>query len=210
MGFQNENSGSVTWAKIANGKVILTSKAEMQGYVSRTNKVGNVVWELFYDSFSGKLTNVRSEEGMYGTQWFFEFDDEGSTIIVTTGYDNRYARTLINRLLNKAIDYNNPITLKPYSFITDDERKMSGVNVFQFGKKLNPRFLPEELPKAQEVKVKKQITYNYSEQMDFLEEKIQQELLPRLTGNKTPKVTTDKDGFLNIEDDIDVYDGLQD
>lgn len=210
MGFQNENAGSVTWAKLANGKVVLSSKTQLEGYVGRTNKLGNQVYELFYESFTGKLTNVRTQDGEYGPQWFFEFVDDDKTYVITTGFDNRYARTLLNRLLNKAIDFNHPISIKPYAFVTDDERKMSGVNVFQFGKKLNPRFLPEELPKAQEIKIKKQVSYNYSDQMEFLEDLIQKELLPKLTGSQSPKITTDKDGFINIEDDIDVYDGLHD
>lgn len=202
MGFQNENSGSVTWAKIANGKVVLTSKTQLEGYIGRTNKLGNQVYELFYDLFTGKLTNVRTQDGEYGVQWFFEFDDAGKTYIITTGYDNRYARTFLVRLLNDKIDFNQPITIKPYSFVTDDEKKMTGVTIIQNGKKMDPAFSYEQLPKPQEVKVKKQITYNYTEQMEFLEDLISKLVMPRLTGATTPVIKTDKDGFISIEEDI--------
>lgn len=216
MGFQNENSGTVTWAKIANGKVVLTSKTQLEGYIGRTNKLGNQVYELFYDTFTGKLTNVRTQDGEYGVQWFFEFDDAGKTYIITTGYDNRYARTFLVRLLNDKIDFNQPITIKPYSFVTDEEKKMTGVTIIQNGKKMDPAFSYEQLPKPQEVKVKKQITYNYTEQMEFLEDLISKLVMPRLSGANTPVIKTDKDGFINIEDDIDkdeeinFFEGLQD
>ena len=203
MGFINATgSGLVTWAKINNGKVVLTARNETEGYVSRVNKIGNTTYEKFYDSFEGKLTNVKSQEGDYGAQWFFEFDDNGKTIIITTGYDNRYARTLINRLLNTGIDFNQSITIKPYAFITEDEKKMSGCNVVQNGKKLDPRFTYEELPKPLEVMIKKVTTYSYDEQMTFLEEHIQKELLPKLGSSSSPTITNMSDDPFDIESDI--------
>jgi hypothetical protein len=217
MGFQNLDAQSTTWAKIAGGKIVLTSKVALDGYVQRTNKIGNVVYELFFESFEGKLQDIRLVEGEFGPQWHLTFDDNGKTIIITTGYDNRYARTLLNRLLNKAIDFKEKISLKPYSFIPDDkEYTLTGCNVIQYGKKLNPRFdIKTELPQPEETTVKKQKVFNYSKQLEFLEEMIEKELRPRLPKQQAPQVPTDANGFINIEDDIEdkelnFYDGLQD
>lgn len=203
MGFQNSTGGGlVTWAKIANGKVVLTSRNEAEGYISRTNKIGNTVYEKFYESFSGKLTNVKSQDGEYGAQWFFEFDDNGKTVLITSGFDNRYARTLLNRLLNETIDFNEPITIKPYAFITDDEKKMSGCNIIQNGKKIDPRFTYDQLPKPAELMIKKVMTYVYDEQMSFFEALIQKELLPKLGNSSSPIITNMSDDPFDIESDI--------
>jgi hypothetical protein len=202
MGFNTETgSGLAIWAKIINGKIVLKARNETAGYVARVNKIGDTTYEKFFESFEGKLTNVKSQEGDYGAQWFFEFDDNGKTVIITCGYDNRYARTLINRLLNTGIDLHQTLTVKPYSFITDDEKKMSGCNVIQNGKKLDPRFTYEELPKPLEVMIKKVTTYSYDEQMTFLEEHIQKELLPKLVSS-SKAITNISDDPFDIESDI--------
>lgn len=204
MGFQNLDAQTTTWAKIAGGKIVLTSKVALDGYVQRTNKIGNVVYELFFESFEGKLVDVRLVDGEFGAQWHLQFDDNGKTVIITTGYENRYARTLLNRLLNKAIDFKQPITLKPYSFIPEDkEYTMTGCNVLQFGKKLNPRYdIKTELPQPEETIVKKQKVFNYAKQMEFLENAVEKELKPRFPKVDLSQIPVDKNGFLNIEDDI--------
>jgi hypothetical protein len=202
MGFNTETgSGLAIWAKIINGKIVLKARSETAGYVARVNKIGDTTYEKFFESFEGKLTNVKSQEGDYGAQWFFEFDDNGKTVIITCGYDNRYARTLINRLLNTGIDLHQTLTVKPYSFITDDEKKMSGCNVIQNGKKIDPRFTYEELPKPAELMIKKVMTYSYDEQMTFLEDHIQKELLPKLVSS-SKAITNISDDPFDIESDI--------
>lgn len=212
MGFQNLDAQTTTWAKIAQGKIVLTSKVALDGYVSRTNKLGNVVYELFFESFEGKLLDIRLVEGEYGAQWHMTFDDNGKTVIITTGYENRYARTLLNRLLNKALDFNTTLTIKPYSFIPDgEEYTLTGCNVIQYGKKLNPRFdVKTELPPADEIIVKKQKTYNYTKQMEFLEQAIEKDLRPKLQGVKVAEAKVDKDGFIDIESDINEPDFYKD
>ena len=212
MGFQNLDAQATTWAKLAQGKVVLTSKVALDGYVQRTNKIGNVVYELFFESFEGKLIDVRLVDGEYGPQWHLSFDDNGKSVVLTSGYENRYTRTLLNRLLNKALDFNAPLTIKPYSFIHDgEEYTLTGCNVIQFGKKLNPRYdVKTELPQPEETIVKKQKTFNYNKQMEFFENAIEKELKPRLKGSESLKIIKEFDGFIHIEDDINDPDFYKD
>ena len=213
MGFQNVQTQSVTWAKISQGKVVLTSKVPMEGYVERINKMNATVYELFYNSFEGRLIDVELDsEANYGPQWKLTFDDNGKTVILTSGYENRYTRTLLNRLLNKAIDFTKEISINPYSFIPDgEEYTLTGCNVIQFGKKLNPRYdVKTELPQPEETIVKKQKTFNYNKQMEFFENAIEKELKPRLSGVKIADVKVDANGFIDIESDINEPDFYRD
>ena len=220
MGFTNDMSSvKTTYARLSSGHVTLSSKSELPDYVSRTNKIGNQIWEKTYKTYTGKLVDVRTVDGDYGVYWVFEFDDNGETVIISSSYDNRYTRTLLNRLLNKAIDFSEPITIAPYSFVPEGETyTLSGTNVIQFGKKINPRWdIKKELVQPEEIIIKKVKTYNYEKQLQFFEEMVAKELKPRLEGSREVKpniIPTDKDGFINIEDDIEekevnLYDGLE-
>lgn len=215
MGFQTVNTGSLSWARISDGKIIQKLKDQTETSISRINKMGVLVHEAWHDAFEGILTNVETKDSDYGCQWLFEFKDGEDTIIITTGYANRYTRTLINRLLNPSIDFSKKIKIKPYKFTPEDaDKEMTGVAVFQGAVKIEPGIPAEKLPQGEEIVVKKVKTWDYTKQMEFFENEVKENLLPKLS--KKPRqiaeVKLDANGFINIEDDIDepsLYDGLE-
>ena len=53
---KNENTGiDITWAGISNGKFVVRAKQDDPKAVKRINKLGNEVYERFYDNIYGRI-----------------------------------------------------------------------------------------------------------------------------------------------------------
>ena len=215
MGFHSTTVGSLSWARISDGKIIQKLKDKTETSMSRINKMGVLVHEAWHDAFEGHLTNVSTKDSDFGTQWLFEFKDGDDTIIITADYDKRYARTFLVRLLNSNLDFSKQIKIKPYRFTPEDKDKdVTGVAVFQGGVKIEPGVAQESIPMPSEITIKKVKTWDYTKQMEWFEQQIIDKVLPKLPkrNNQIPNVTLDSNGFINIEDDIEepnLYDGLE-
>lgn len=213
MGFHATTVGSLSWARISDGKIIQKLKDKTETSMSRTNKMGVLVHEAWHDAFEGHLTNIITKDSDFGTQWLFEFKDGDDTVIITADYDKRYARTLLVRLLNPALDFSKQIKIKPYKFTPPDKDKdITGVALFQGDVKIEPGVSQESIPAPIELVVKKIKTWDYTKQMEWFEQQIIEKVLPKLPKkyNQIPDVTLDKNGFINIEDDINEPDFYQD
>jgi hypothetical protein len=181
MGFHAATTGpSTTWAKFAEGKIVLSSKEPRAGYVSRVNKNGNTVYEEHHDAFTGVLQSVEISESEYGKQFVFRFFDGKGYYNITAGYSSRYAKTMISALASPAVDLQDQVTLVPYSFKNDKDKTVTGVTLMQRAVKVPPAYSRETLPPLREVKIKGQIQYDDTEIMDFLEARVNDTIRPRL------------------------------
>lgn len=59
-GFMNHDGGK--YFTILNGKFCQRVPDNTEGAVKRTNKLGKIVYEKFYDSFVGKLVGVKTTD----------------------------------------------------------------------------------------------------------------------------------------------------
>jgi len=66
MGLTNSQGGSKVFLSISNGKLVRSFKEKTEGAVSRINKAGREVFEMFYDSLEGTITGVGTKESDYG------------------------------------------------------------------------------------------------------------------------------------------------
>ena len=181
MGFHAASPGpSTTWAKFAEGKIVLSSKEPRAGYVSRVNKNGNTVYEEHHDAFTGVLQEVQISESEYGKQFIFRFFDGTQYYNITASYSSRYSKTMLNALASPAVALQDQITLVPYSFKNDKDKSVVGVTIQQRGVKVPPAYDKTTLPPLREVKIKGQIQYDDSEIMDFLEARLNDTIRPRV------------------------------
>lgn len=180
MSFITNSAPKVTWAKIAQGKIVLTSKEERDGYTARVNKLGNTVYEKFFEGFEGKLVSIRTQDGEYGCQYIFSFKDGEDFVNIAIGCESKYANHLILRLLSSQIDIKQPFSIKPYSFQSEEGNQISGLNVFQNDLKIQPAYSKEDMPQPDKVIIKKKLTYNWTPVTDFLEERMKTVLMPQL------------------------------
>jgi hypothetical protein len=180
MGFQNRNEGK--FFTIYNGKICIRVKEGTEGSIARTNKVGNTVHEVFYDSFTGLLTNIKTSESAYGKSWNFDFvDNSGEKYTLQLSYSNSFATQFLKILPN--IDLSKEFTISPSSKIEDGKTK-SSLFVNQDNKPLKHAYTkenPNGLPKLEKKMLKGQEVWDDTEMLLFLENMIQTDIIPKLS-----------------------------
>lgn len=180
MSFIENSMPKTTWAKISRGRIVLTSKDEKPGYTPRVNQLGNTVHEQFFEAFEGQLVSFRTNDSEYGCQYIFSFKDEDGFVNIALNCDSGYARNLMNRLLADNLDIKQVFRISPYQFQNNEGKSVSGLNIYQNGVKIEPKYKREDLPEAIKIVTKKNTTWNFAPIGDFLEEKFNEKILPNL------------------------------
>ena len=100
MGFHQDHGASrATYAKFADGKIVLTSRDPRDGFTERVNKVGNKVYEQAHPAFTGELLSIEFRESDYGNQWQFRFADRIETVYISDRVNGSYAKGIITEPL---------------------------------------------------------------------------------------------------------------
>ena len=73
MGLENRAGGN--YITILAGKFCQKVEEGTEGATTRVNKIGNTVHEKYYTSFTGKLIDIKTQDGTYGKTWNFVFQD---------------------------------------------------------------------------------------------------------------------------------------
>lgn len=181
MGFHSSPAApATTWAKFAEGKIVLSSKTPREGYVSRVNKAGNTVYEQAHDAFTGYLSDITISESEYGKQFVFRFESELSYYNITAEYSSRYAKTILIAMAAPQYNPAEKVTLVPYSFKNDKDKSVVGVTLRQGGEKIPAAYDRTTLPPLREVKVKGNTIWDDTEVMDFLEARLNDTIRPRI------------------------------
>lgn len=178
MGLQNRQGGK--YITILGGKFCISVQEGTKGAVTRVNKIGRTVHEMFYDSFTAKLINIRTRDGEYGKSWEFDFRDGEEAYTLQLSYSNSYATNLLKILPN--VDLTKEMKIQPSQKIEDGKTK-SSLFVSQDGKTLKHAYtkdVPNGLPQMEQVVVKGQNVWDDSKRLAFLEDMIERDILPKL------------------------------
>lgn len=178
MGFENREGGK--FFTILKGKFCIRVPEGTEGAVERVNKVGKTVHEIFRDSFTGKLVNIRTRDGAYGKTWEFDFRDSAEVYTLQLSYSNSYATNLLKILPNA--DLTKEMKVQPSQKIEDGKTK-SSLFVSQDGTTLKHAYTkdnPNGLPPMALVKVKGQDVWDDSARLEFLETMVKRDILPKL------------------------------
>ena len=165
---------------ITNGKLVRQFASPTEKSVSRVNKMGREVHEEFYDSLSGWLTDIKTKESEYGKSWVLVLKDEEGSYNLEMKYSSGYATSFLKAIPNATLS--EVITLSP-KLIVDGDKKQSVLFISQNGKGLkhfwtkdNPRDLPPMVKK----KVRGVDIWDDTERMDYLENYIKDNILPKI------------------------------
>ncbi len=178
MGFQDRTGGK--YFTILQGKFAIRVQEGTPGAVARVNKVQKTVYEIFHDSFTAKLINIRTRDGEYGKSWEFDFKDGSEVYTLQLSYSNSYATNILKMLPN--IDLTKEMKLQPSQKIEDGKTK-SSLFISQDGKTLKHAYTkenPNGLPPMEQVTVKGQPVWDDSKRLVFLEEMVNRDILPKL------------------------------
>lgn len=175
-----ENRAGGKYITILGGKFCVRVSPETPGAVARVNKMGKTVHEVFYDSFTGKLVNIRTRDGEYGKSWEFDFKDGAEIYTLQLSYSNSYATNILKMLPN--IDLTKEMKVQPAQKIEDGKTK-SSLFISQDGKTLKHAYTkdaPNGLPQMEQVTVKGQLVWDDTKRLAFLDEMVTRDILPKL------------------------------
>lgn len=199
MGFIKEtHGGGVTFFSMTHGKVRIRVPSAIEGSVERQLKSGDVVHELVNDAYEGRLVSVRKEESQWGMQWRFEFEDQGLRSVCNMNYDSVNAQKMLNVFLSPDLNFDFPVVLKPYDFMGDKGKQLSGVTIYQGGVKMLGCFATasfpvegkQDMPELKAVKFKGKDAWDSSERLEFLEKHVDEYLIPKLGATPQPPVAS--------------------
>jgi len=176
----NQSQSKGVFLSISNGKLVQQVKEKTDKTITRTNKMGREVHELFYDTLSGHLVDVKTKESEYGKFWVFVFKDGDTYYNVETNYSSGYAVSFLKALPNA--DLTNVITIAP-KLIIDGDKKNSVLFINQDGKGLKHFWTkdnPGELPQLKKIKVKGKDTWDDSDRLAYLEEYVKNNILAKI------------------------------
>ena len=180
MGLQNSQSESVIFLQISNGKIVRQVKTKTDNSVSRVNKLGREVHELFYDSITGVISDIATRESEYGKSWVVSIKSEGKLYKLEFNYSSGYATTFLKALPN--VSFGDIVTLSP-KLIIDGDKKKSVLFISQDGKGLKHFFTkdnPNGLPELKKIKIKGKESWDDSDRMEFLEQYVKDNILPMI------------------------------
>ena len=96
MGLQNRQSGN--YITILGGKFCQRVQEDTEGAIKRVNKIGNTVYEKFYESFTGKLIDIKVQDGTYGKTWNFVFKDTKDPYTLQLSYSNSFSTAFLKNV----------------------------------------------------------------------------------------------------------------
>jgi hypothetical protein len=205
MGAIQENNA--IFLSIADGKISRRVKSKTEKSIQRTTKEGKVVHEEFYRGWKGRITNIQvRKHAEYGKFWNITLSDEEGDAVLQMNYSSGYASAFLKILPN--VDFSQDVLITPNLKIEGDKKKTS-LFISQDGLALKHYYTrdnPNGLPPLQQVKVKGKMTWDDSDMMEFLENMVRTEILPKIKqqGNvaKAEPATVGIDEVEIIEDNL--------
>ncbi len=181
MSFTNKSSN--TFFTIFGGKFTQRVQEGTPDAKERVNKLGKTVYELFHDTFNGKLIDIRTTESPdYGKSWNFDFlgDGDGKIYTLQLSYSNSFATALLKMLPN--INLEESIALTPSQKVIDGKTQ-STIFANQKGVTIKHAYTkdaPNGLPPMKEIVVKGQKVWDDTDRIEFLHAMVQKDILPKL------------------------------
>lgn len=183
MGFENREGGK--YVTILGGKFCVRVQPGTAGAKERVNKMGKTVHEIFHDSFTGKLVNIRTRDSAYGKNWEFDFRDNADVYTLQLSYSNSYATNILKML--PMADLTKEMKLQPSEKVVDGKKK-SSLFISQDGVTLKHAYTKEKpngLPPMEQKTVKGQVVWDDTARLEFLQAMVERDILPKLPRDTT-------------------------
>jgi len=189
MGLETRATGK--YIGIYKGRFCQRVQSTEEGAVARIlekgQNAGKTVYEKYYDSFVGKLVDVKTNDGPYGKQWDFAFKDAGEVYHLNLPYSNSFAKNFLKILPN--VDLAKEMKVSPSTKEVDGKNK-SSLFVNQDGVALKHAYTkeaPNGLPAMVQVKVKGELVWDDTDMLEFLHNMVMTTIVPKLEGVSSPE-----------------------
>lgn len=204
MALENREGGK--YITIMGGKFCIRVAEGTPGAVTRVNKMSKTVHELFYDSFTGKLLNIRKRDSEYGPQLEFDFRDQEDVYTLQLSASSSNATNLLKILPNA--DLTQEMKIQPSLKVEADGKKKSSLFVSQNGVTLKHAYTkdnPNGMPPMEQIMVKGVPTWDDTKRLEFLMAMMERDILPKLPRDAAApaadaSVAVDEDGASDDDD----------
>jgi hypothetical protein len=196
------NNESGNFISIYGGKIARRVPEGSVGAVTRTNKIGKVVHERYYDSFVGKLIGIKTMDGSYGKQWLFSFNDGAETYILTMPYDSGIALAFLAMLPN--IDVTKEMKVSAGVSTNDKGVESTSLFVNQGGVPIKHYYTknePNGMPAWNPVTVNGNTLWDKSATLAFLEEMLARDILPKLPNVEEANAPVSAEGAVSATEE---------
>ena len=180
MALENRQEGK--FFTILGGRFCQRVAEGTEGAEQRTNKLGKVVWEKFYTSFTGKLVAIKVQDGTYGKTWNFSFKDKEEVYTLQLSYSNSFATAFLKMLPN--VDLTKEMKVSP-SVKEVDGKNRSSLFINQDGVAIKHAYTkdhPNGMPDMEQVVVKGEKVWDDTKRIEFLHEMVMTTIVPKLSG----------------------------
>jgi hypothetical protein len=154
----------------ADGKFAQKVSVDTLESIHRVNKNGITIGELFYDFVKGNVDSVRVNEHVdFGKQWQIVLTSGENKVIINLSYGSNYAKAFLKMLPN--IDLSKPVEMTP-SMKMDGAEKKTGLFLKQDNILVKYAFNkenPNGMPERKLLKIQGKDTWDYTDQLEFLE-----------------------------------------
>lgn len=178
MGLNTREEGN--FITILAGKFCQRVSENTPGAIKRVNKMGKTVFEKFYDSFTGKLVGIKTQDGEYGKSWIFSFKDKEDVYNLQLSYSNSFATQFLKMLPNA--DLSKEMKVSP-SVKNVDGKDKSSLFINQDGVALKHAYTrenPNGIPDMEQVTVKGQLVWDDTKRIAFLYNMVATVIIPKL------------------------------
>jgi len=174
-------ANNAIYLTISNGQICKRVLSPTATSKERVNKNGKTVHEEYYKGWKGRITGIAvRDHADFGKFWNVTLTDEDGDAILQMNYSSGYSAAFLKMLPN--IDLNNDVVITPNLKKEGDKNKTSlfitqhGVPVKWYYTKDNPNGIPD----LKKIKVKGKETWDDSDIMEFLENMVNTEIVPKL------------------------------
>jgi hypothetical protein len=183
------NDSQKNYLNILGGKITQRVKEGTEGAVSRINKQNKEVWELHFDTLSGRIVDFNLEESDYGKVWVVTIQSGIDYYYLHLQQSGRITNGLMHRLPN--IDLSKEIVIKTFRIFNEEkQRAQDYLVVYQGGtdkkhkvENYYSRETPNGLPQMVQIKVKGNLVWDDSAQIEFITNMVLNEVKPKLNGD---------------------------
>lgn len=182
------------YLSIQSGKIAHRIAEPSQTSKSRTLDSGKVIHEELFDSLEGVITNITFKDGEYGTQLLVSIDNDGERATLQMPLSSSPSMAFLKALPN--VDVSKAVKISPKMQEVDGKRRTS-LFVNQDGKAVKwfwTKDNPGQLPNLKKVKIKGKETWDDSDQIEFLQDYVKTQILPKLNGALVVNQQEDEDG----------------
>jgi hypothetical protein len=177
-GAKTQTNGGEKMLSFMAGKFVERVDENTTGAVARVLEkgpnAGKTVYELSYEGYEGQIYDVQTEASEYGTRLVIFMDvstveQPNAKVKITLPLSSGPAKAFLSRL--PVIDFSKDVLLNGYNIQSKETGRFNQFIVpYQDGKKIEAFYTkdkPNGLPKMQQIKVKGNLVWDDTEQLEF-------------------------------------------